>query len=135
MLPSKVGKKKLGGKPNCETGRIFRSMPEVSNCTEETQSEEVLQERSRFGQPILYGIIRDYGLNSAIQIVVMGREMVDGWAKYRIVVEQIFKKGLKGSSSRRGETWLWVNEEAVLCKCPKIKVGRRYLLLGKWRMQ
>ncbi|PAV62519.1 hypothetical protein WR25_00149 [Diploscapter pachys] len=67
----------------------------------------------------------------AIQIVVMGREMVDGWAKYRIVVEQIFKKGLKGASSRRGETWLWVKEEAVLCKCPKIKVGRRYLLLGK----
>ena len=54
--------------------------------------------------------------------------MVDGWAKYKIAVEAVFKKGARG---KRGETFLWLSSTAVACKCPKLRLGRRYLLLGK----
>ncbi|VDK40311.1 unnamed protein product [Cylicostephanus goldi] len=54
--------------------------------------------------------------------------MVDGWARYRIVIENVFKRGMRG---RRGETSLWMSSHSVLCKCPKIRVGRRYILLGE----
>ncbi|KAL6724376.1 hypothetical protein Aduo_019271 [Ancylostoma duodenale] len=67
---------------------------------------------------------RDY----ALQIFVTGREMVDGWARYRVVIENVFKRGMRG---RRGETSLWMSSHSVMCKCPKIRVGRRYILLGK----
>ncbi|CAD6188744.1 unnamed protein product [Caenorhabditis auriculariae] len=65
----------------------------------------------------------------ALQIVVVSREMENGWAKYRIVVESIFKRGKEGH--QRGETSLWLSAQAVACKCPKLRIGRRYLLLGK----
>ncbi|KJH42273.1 hypothetical protein DICVIV_11735 [Dictyocaulus viviparus] len=53
--------------------------------------------------------------------------MIDGWARYRIVVENIFKRGIRG---RRGETSLWMSAHSVMCKCPKIRIGHRYLLLA-----
>lgn len=67
---------------------------------------------------------RDY----ALQIAVIGREMVDGWARYRVVVENMFKRGMRG---RRGETSLWMSSYSVMCKCPKIRIGHRYVLLGE----
>lgn len=65
----------------------------------------------------------------AVQMVVVSREMVDGWAKYKIVVESVFKRGTE--NLQRGETSLWISPQGVICKCPKLRVGRRYLLLGK----
>ena len=62
-------------------------------------------------------------------MVVVSREMVDGWAKYKIVVESVFKRGTE--NLQRGETSLWISPQGVICKCPKLRVGRRYLLLGE----
>lgn len=63
-------------------------------------------------------------------MVVVSREMVDGWAKYKIVVESVFKRGTE--NMQRGETSLWISPQGVICKCPKLRVGRRYLLLGEF---
>uniref|UniRef100_A0A183GSG3 Netrin-1 n=1 Tax=Heligmosomoides polygyrus TaxID=6339 RepID=A0A183GSG3_HELPZ len=66
---------------------------------------------------------RDY----ALQVLVMSKEMVDNWVRYRVLVEHVFKRGVRG---RRGETYLWMSPRLVHCKCPKIRTGRRYILLG-----
>ncbi|KAF8355307.1 unc-6, partial [Pristionchus pacificus] len=68
---------------------------------------------------------RDY----ALQVHVVGREILDnGWARYTVVVESVMKKGIRG---RRGQMDMWQEPHALSCKCPRVKVGRRYLLLGK----
>ncbi|KHN83556.1 Netrin unc-6 [Toxocara canis] len=69
---------------------------------------------------------RDY----AIEVQVTGRELVDGWTKYRLLVDSIFKRG-NGVRIRHGEQSLWISNKSVICKCPKIRIGRRYLMLGR----
>ncbi|KAK6022269.1 laminin EGF-like protein, partial [Ostertagia ostertagi] len=65
---------------------------------------------------------RDY----VYQILVTGKEMVDTWARYRVVIETIYKRGIHG---HRGETSLWISPYSIQCKCPKIRTGRRYVIL------
>ncbi|GAB6027953.1 Netrin-1 [Chamberlinius hualienensis] len=68
---------------------------------------------------------RDY----AIQAHIMSREVVDKWVRFSIDVIAIYNSS-KTSRLRRGEQFLWVKQSHLLCKCPKIKVNRRYLILG-----
>lgn len=37
---------------------------------------------------------------------------------------------LQGIRGRRGQMDMWQEPHALSCKCPRVKVGRRYLLLG-----
>ncbi|CAJ0583875.1 unnamed protein product, partial [Mesorhabditis spiculigera] len=68
---------------------------------------------------------RDY----AVQIYITGREVADdGWVKYKGQVESVFKKG---EQAKRGDMVIWTSPSSVVCKCPKIRVGKRYLFLGK----
>uniref|UniRef100_T1IHF7 Netrin-1 n=1 Tax=Strigamia maritima TaxID=126957 RepID=T1IHF7_STRMM len=69
---------------------------------------------------------RDY----AIHANVLSRETVDDWVKFTINVVSIFKMA-KGSRLRRGDQMLWVRQSDLLCKCPRMRVNRRYLILGK----
>ncbi|VDN01033.1 unnamed protein product [Thelazia callipaeda] len=69
---------------------------------------------------------RDY----AIEVQVTGRESVDGWSKYRLMVLAIYKRE-SGIRLRRGEQSLWISTKRTTCKCPKIRVGRKYLILGR----
>ncbi|VDK44293.1 unnamed protein product [Anisakis simplex] len=32
---------------------------------------------------------------------------------------------------RHGEQSLWIPNKNVICKCPKIRIGKRYLMLGR----
>ncbi|KAK6059168.1 laminin EGF-like protein [Cooperia oncophora] len=66
--------------------------------------------------------------NYVFQILVAGKEMVDNWARYHIVIENVFKRGTHGY---RSGTSLWISPRSVWCKCPKIRTGRRYVILGE----
>ncbi|GAB6029224.1 Netrin-1 [Chamberlinius hualienensis] len=65
----------------------------------------------------------------AIQAHVMSREVVDKWVRFSIDIIAIYKSS-RTSRIYRGEQFLWVKQSHLLCKCPKIKVNRRYLILG-----
>lgn len=65
----------------------------------------------------------------AIEVQVTGRESVDGWSKYRLIVLAIYKRDA-GVRLHRGEQSLWIAGKRTACKCPKIRVGKRYLILG-----
>ncbi|XP_046352056.1 netrin-1-like isoform X2 [Haliotis rufescens] len=68
----------------------------------------------------------------AIQAQVLSREKVDDWVKFTINVISFYKRS-QGERTRRGETYLWVPRDDLKCKCPKIRLSRRYLIVGKLR--
>ncbi|KAK7112553.1 hypothetical protein V1264_011994 [Littorina saxatilis] len=71
---------------------------------------------------------RDY----AIQAQVISRETVDEWVKFNVNVVQSYPRPTD-RSARRGETHLWVPRDDLKCKCPKIRLGRRYLVVARYR--
>ncbi|VDO06960.1 unnamed protein product [Brugia timori] len=66
----------------------------------------------------------------AVEVQVTRRESVDGWSKYQLIVLAIYKRDT-GIRLRRGEQSLWISGKRTACKCPKIRVGRKYLILGQ----
>ncbi|XP_050533128.1 netrin-1 [Daktulosphaira vitifoliae] len=56
--------------------------------------------------------------------------IVKNWAKFTINIQSLYKRGAD-SRIHRGPTTLWIHESDLACKCPKIKTGRLYLILGK----
>lgn len=69
---------------------------------------------------------RDY----AILGKIFEKESVKEWIKFTINVQNIYKRS-RDSKLRRGSTFLWIRESDLSCKCPKIKTGKSYLILGK----
>lgn len=65
----------------------------------------------------------------AILASISTRETVDGWARFTINILAVFKKSTE-SGLRRGTAFLWVRMEDLVCKCPKIKVDKSYLIMG-----
>ncbi|CAH1794168.1 unnamed protein product [Owenia fusiformis] len=71
---------------------------------------------------------RDY----AFQAHVIHREMVDDWAKFTVNIISVYKSYKRGQQRiKRGELALWVPQHDLACKCPKIRLGRRYLILSQ----
>ncbi|XP_041363033.1 netrin-1-like [Gigantopelta aegis] len=66
----------------------------------------------------------------AIQAQVVSREKVEDWVKFTINVISFYKQS-RGDRTRRGETYLWVPKKDLKCKCPKIRLSQRYLIVGK----
>ncbi|VDK62285.1 unnamed protein product [Onchocerca ochengi] len=69
-------------------------------------------------------------IHDAVEVQVTKRESVDGWSKYRLIVLAIYKRDA-GIRLRRGEQSLWISGKRTACKCPKIRVGKKYLILGQ----
>ncbi|ODM95397.1 Netrin-3 [Orchesella cincta] len=68
---------------------------------------------------------RDYAILASIST----RETVDGWARFTVNILAVYKKS-SDSGLRRGTAFLWVRMEDLVCKCPKIKVDKSYLIMG-----
>uniref|UniRef100_A0AC34QHP3 Netrin-1 n=1 Tax=Panagrolaimus sp. JU765 TaxID=591449 RepID=A0AC34QHP3_9BILA len=66
----------------------------------------------------------------AIEILVVKKEAVDSNVLYTVEVESVFKRS-NDVRIRRGQQSFWMTEEEFNCKCPKLKLGKRYLLLGR----
>ncbi|KAI1713493.1 laminin EGF domain-containing protein [Ditylenchus destructor] len=71
---------------------------------------------------------RDY----VAQVHVVNRELLEGWVKYSIRIGTVFKRRADGTRIRRGMLHnFWLPNSMVLCKCPKLKLGRKYLIMGR----
>ncbi|XP_072044418.1 netrin-1-like isoform X2 [Amphiura filiformis] len=64
----------------------------------------------------------------AAQVHILSREKVGDWVKFTVNVNTVFKKGKQ--KIRRGDQFMFVPKADLQCKCPKIRLGRRYLILG-----
>ncbi|KAM8842227.1 netrin-1 isoform X2 [Synchiropus splendidus] len=64
----------------------------------------------------------------AVQVHILKADKSGEWWKFTVNIISVYKQG--ESRIRRGDQFLWVRAKDVACKCPKIKPGKRYLLLG-----
>uniref|UniRef100_A0A3P8UTC2 Netrin-1 n=1 Tax=Cynoglossus semilaevis TaxID=244447 RepID=A0A3P8UTC2_CYNSE len=64
----------------------------------------------------------------AVQVHILKTEKAGEWWKFTVNIISVYKQG--ESRIRRGDQFLWVRAKDVACKCPKIKPGKKYLLLG-----
>ena len=67
----------------------------------------------------------------AIQAEVRGRETIGEWVRFTVIINTVYKRGKEKVA--RGEEVMWVRAEDIACKCPKIRLNRRYLILSKDR--
>ncbi len=67
---------------------------------------------------------------SAIQAQVVSRETMDDYVRFTVNIMTVYKRG-NDKSIHRGEQILWVSAQDLLCKCPKIRLHRRYLIIAK----
>lgn len=66
--------------------------------------------------------------SAAVQIHILKADKAGEWWKFTVNIISVYKQG--ESRIRRGDQFLWVRAKDVACKCPKIKPGKKYLLLG-----
>ncbi|XP_063057988.1 netrin-1a isoform X2 [Engraulis encrasicolus] len=64
----------------------------------------------------------------AVQVHILKADKAGEWWKFTVNIISVYKQG--ESRIRRGDQLLWVRAKDVACKCPKIKPGKKYLLLG-----
>lgn len=67
-------------------------------------------------------------LSAAVQVHILKAEKSSEWWKFTVNIISVYKQG--ESRIRRGDQFLWVRAKDVACRCPKIKPGKKYLLLG-----
>ncbi|XP_040918264.1 netrin-1b isoform X2 [Toxotes jaculatrix] len=63
-----------------------------------------------------------------VQVHVLKGDKAGEWWKFTVNIISVYKQG--EHRIRRGDQLLWVRAKDVACKCPKIKPGKKYLLLG-----
>ena len=66
---------------------------------------------------------------AAIQVEILQRETVGDWVKFPINIITVYKRGQEKVA--RGENALWLPLSDLMCKCPKVRVNKRYLVLGR----
>lgn len=65
---------------------------------------------------------------SAVQVNVLDMETVGDWAKFSVSVVSVYKS--RGEPLKRGDNILWVHMKDLACKCPKIQMSKRFLVMG-----
>ncbi|XP_053551238.1 netrin-3 [Bombina bombina] len=63
-----------------------------------------------------------------VQVNVLEMEMVGSWAKFTVNVLSVYK--CRDDRVKRGDNILWIHIKDLSCKCPKIQLSRRYLVMG-----
>ncbi|KAK3797458.1 hypothetical protein RRG08_049290 [Elysia crispata] len=71
----------------------------------------------------------------AIQVKVLSRSTESQWVRFAVQVEQTFGKGRQVGyrSAGTSTTTLWVPRKDLACKCPKLRLNKRFLLVGAYR--
>uniref|UniRef100_A0A3B4G280 Netrin-1 n=1 Tax=Pundamilia nyererei TaxID=303518 RepID=A0A3B4G280_9CICH len=64
----------------------------------------------------------------AVQVNVLDMETVGDWAKFSVSVVAVYKS--RGEPLKRGDNILWVHMKDLACKCPKIQMSKRFLVMG-----
>ncbi|XP_056593941.1 netrin 2 [Triplophysa dalaica] len=64
----------------------------------------------------------------AVQVSVLDMETVGDWAKFTVNLVSVYKS--RDEPLKRGDNVLWVHMKDLACKCPRIHMGKRFLILG-----
>ncbi|XP_031417377.1 netrin 2 [Clupea harengus] len=64
----------------------------------------------------------------AVQVNVLDMETVGDWAKFTVNVVSVYKS--RGEPLKRGDNLLWIHMKDLACKCPRLQMSKRFLVLG-----
>nr|XP_019938403.1 PREDICTED: uncharacterized protein LOC109626711 [Paralichthys olivaceus] len=64
----------------------------------------------------------------AVQVNVLDMETIGDWAKFSVNLVSVYKS--RGEPLKRGDNILWVHMKDLACKCPKIQMSKRFLVMG-----
>ncbi|XP_059834812.1 netrin-3-like [Hypanus sabinus] len=64
----------------------------------------------------------------AIQVNVLDMNTVSEWAKFTVNIISVYKS--RDERIKRAEQSLWINMKDLACKCPKIQMSKKYLVMG-----
>ncbi|XP_018590458.1 netrin 2 [Scleropages formosus] len=64
----------------------------------------------------------------AVQVNVLDMETIGDWAKFSVTVVSVYKS--RGEPLKRGDNFLWIHMKDLACKCPKIQMSKRFLVMG-----
>lgn len=67
-------------------------------------------------------------VSSAVQVNVLDMETVGDWAKFSVNLVSVYKS--RGEPLKRGASVLWVHMKDLACKCPRIQMSKRFLVMG-----
>ncbi len=67
-------------------------------------------------------------MSPAVQVNVLDMETVGDWAKFSVNMVSVYKS--RGEPLKRGDNILWVHMKDLACKCPKIQMSKRFLVMG-----
>lgn len=58
--------------------------------------------------------------------------MGNGWVRFSIDIDYVYKENLKQSKKRlrRNTKYVYVLENDLRCKCPKIRLNKTYVMIG-----
>ena len=65
---------------------------------------------------------------AAVQVNVLDMETLGDWAKFSVMVVSVYKS--RGEPLKRGDNVLWIHMKDLACKCPKIQMSKRFLVMG-----
>lgn len=67
-------------------------------------------------------------LPSVVQVNILEMETVANWAKFTINILSVYK--CRDERVKRGDNFLWIHLKDLSCKCPKIQISKKYLVMG-----
>ena len=67
----------------------------------------------------------------AVLVEITGRETVGQWVQFNVNIMQVYRQDKRKEKLWRGESTIWVKMENLICKCPKIRLHRKYLVIGR----
>uniref|UniRef100_A0A8D2P297 NTR domain-containing protein n=1 Tax=Zosterops lateralis melanops TaxID=1220523 RepID=A0A8D2P297_ZOSLA len=63
-----------------------------------------------------------------VQVNILEMETVANWAKFTINILSVYK--CRDERVKRGDNFLWIHLKDLSCKCPKIQISKKYLVMG-----
>ncbi|XP_007423913.1 netrin-3 [Python bivittatus] len=63
-----------------------------------------------------------------VQVNVLDMETVANWAKFTVNILSVYK--CRDERVKRGDNFLWIHIKDLACKCPKIQISKKYLVMG-----
>nr|XP_033819514.1 netrin-3 [Geotrypetes seraphini]XP_033819515.1 netrin-3 [Geotrypetes seraphini] len=63
-----------------------------------------------------------------VQVNMLDMKMVGNWAKFTVNVLSIYK--CRDERVKRGDNFLWIHMKDLACRCPKIQMSKKYLVMG-----
>ncbi|XP_006006150.2 netrin-3 [Latimeria chalumnae] len=63
-----------------------------------------------------------------VQVHVLDMETIGNWAKFTVNIISVYK--CRDERIKRGDNFLWIHMKDLACKCPKIQMSKKYLVMG-----